>query len=152
MTQLASALREEISRLSRKAMRGHIDSTKKATAQHRRHIAALKRQVADLERRVATLLRRAGDGSTPPPGRISARATRFVPKGLRSHRTRLGLSASEYGRLAGVSAQTIYNWERGLAHPGKSQFERLVGLRDVGKREAGRRLQAMESAKPKRGR
>jgi len=43
--------------------------------------------------------------------------TRFVPNGIRSHRARLGLSAEDYGRLVGASAQTIYNWERETSTP-----------------------------------
>ena len=109
MPNIAAVLREEISRLSRKEVRSQVDATKKATTQHRRHIATLKRQVAQLERQVALLSRKVLD--TPQAVSTASTTTRprFVAKGLRSQRKRLGLSATDYGKLLGVSAQSIYN-------------------------------------------
>lgn len=147
MPNIALMLREEISRLSRKEIRNHIASTKNATAQHRRHIAALKRQVARLEREFALLSRKALD--TSKTGSVTATATRprFVAKGLRSQRKRLGLSAADYGKLLGVSAQSIYNWERESASPRNEQLSRLAALRGIGKRQAAERLKQLRSAK-----
>ena len=75
---------------------------------------------------------------------------RFVAKGLRSLRTRLGLSAGDFGTLAGVSGQSIYNWESGKAVPRKSQLAALASLRALGKREAAARLEAATSAPAKK--
>lgn len=72
---------------------------------------------------------------------------RFSAKGLRSHRKRLGISAADYGRLIGVTGQTIYKWERGSARPRKRQLAGLAELRDAGKREANARLEQL-GAKP----
>ena len=44
MTNLATALKEEIRRLARKEIRAETLQTKRSSAQHRRDIAALKRQ------------------------------------------------------------------------------------------------------------
>jgi transcriptional regulator with XRE-family HTH domain len=74
-----------------------------------------------------------------------------VARGLRSHRDRLGLSAEQYGRLAGVSAQTIYSWERGTSTPRARQRASLAEVRGLGKREARARLEAL-SARGKRTR
>ena len=60
---------------------------------------------------------------------------RFVAKGLRSQRSRLALSASEFGKLVGVSAQSVYNWERGTTRPREQQIAKLASLRGLGKRE-----------------
>jgi DNA-binding XRE family transcriptional regulator len=150
MPNIAMVLRQEISRLSRKESRSQIDLTKKATAQHRRDIAALKRQVAQLERQVTLLSRRAL--ATPPatPSDSTPKSMRFGAKALRSQRNRLGLSAIELGRLLGVSAQSIYNWERELARPRPEQLSKLVALRGIGKREVGERLQRLVSGKETR--
>ena len=43
MPNIATAMREEITRLSRRASRKDLDAMKKASAQHRRHIAADRR-------------------------------------------------------------------------------------------------------------
>jgi DNA-binding transcriptional regulator YiaG len=147
MPNIGTVLREEISRLCRKEVRRQVDVTKKATTQHRRHIAALKRQVAQLERQVAVLARKILNTPQATPVASTPPRPRFVAKGLRSQRNRLGLSAADYGKLLGVSAQSVYGWERGLASPRKAQLARLAALRGIGKREATERLKQMRSSK-----
>ena len=110
--------------------------------------AALRRQVTALERQLA-LVRRRGAVSAPPTTSESPQKIRFVAKGLKSQRARLGLSAADFGRLVGVSAQSIYNWEQGHATPRASQLAVLASRRGLGKREA-QALLAQQS--PKKGR
>jgi predicted transcriptional regulator len=68
---------------------------------------------------------------------------RFSAKGMKSHRAKLGISAGDYGRLAGVSAQSIYNYETGKATPRQAQVAALLAVRSLGKREAMARLESM---------
>lgn len=140
MANIGTILRDEISRLSRKESRGQIDPTKKATAQHRRDIALLKRQVAQLERQVKLLARNTLTTAPTPSPYSSAKKVRFVAKGLRSQRNRLGLSAGDFGKLVGVSAQSVYNWESESTHPRGEQLAKLAALRGIGKRDAKDRL------------
>jgi DNA-binding transcriptional regulator YiaG len=65
---------------------------------------------------------------------------RFSARSVRAQRRRLNLSAADYGRLVGVSALTIYNWESGKSHPRKAQLAAIVAVRGIGKREAAERL------------
>ena len=138
MTSLGSVLKNEITRLARKEVRAQVEPLKKANSSYRREIAELKRQVALLARQ-ATAARKA-IAKVPQAKVAEPAAARFVAKGLRSLRSRLGLSAADFGKLAGVSGQSIYNWERGKAVPRKSQLTVLAGLRALGKREAQARL------------
>jgi len=151
MPNIGTVLREEITRLSRKEGRDQVDSTKKATAQHRRAIAALKRQVARLERQVKLLSRKS---STPEVAvashAIPATKIRFVAKGLKSQRERLGLSAGDFGKLVGVSAQSVYNWEGGHTRPRDEQISKIVQLRGIGKREGEARLAQFGATSKKR--
>jgi DNA-binding transcriptional regulator YiaG len=39
------------------------------------------------------------------------------------------------GKVLGVSAQSIYNWETGKARPRQDQLAKLSQLRKVGKRQ-----------------
>src|SRR4030095_6192047 len=117
MPNVGTLLREEITRLSRRTLRGELAATKKASTQRRRQIAALKRQVVLLARQVLQLARRLPSGANAPHPDSRVQPIRFVAKGLRSHRERLGLSATDFGRVVGVSAQTIYNWEHEAAKP-----------------------------------
>ena len=139
MTTLGAMLKTEITRLSRKEIRAQIEPLRKANGAYRRDIAELKRQVALLQRQTGSLARTAIRSATPD---TAARPPRFVAKGLRSLRARLGLSASDFGQLAGASAQSIYNWESGKAVPRKAQVATLAGLRGLSKKDARARLSA----------
>lgn len=146
MPNIGAVLKQEIARLSRREIRGEVQATKKASAQHRRHIAGLRRQIAALERQMALLSRRVANGAAPQNTEAGPKI-RFVAKGLRSQRARLGLSADEYARLVGVSPQSIYNWENGHTTPRPAQVAVIAQLRSLGKREARSRL---EELRPKR--
>lgn len=137
MPNIAAALKQEIARIARKELRLQIYSMKKATAQHRQHIAMLKRQVAALQSQLRTNGRPVREKPEP------AARVRFTPKGIQSLRTRLGLSAAEFARLVGVSAQSVYNWERAVAKPRAGQLAVLAELRSAGRREAGKRLASL---------
>ena len=140
MANLASALKDEITRLARKEIRAQVDPLRKASANQRREIAELKRQLAELGRRVKA----ASKTPKASPETSSTGNTRFASKGLRTMRKRLGLSAVEFGLLAGASAQSIYNWETDKALPREAQRATLVSLRGLGKKEARSRLETLE--------
>ena len=152
MANIAGVLRDEISRLSRREIRKATESTKKATNQHRRAIAMLKSHVSALTRQVLALTRAIGrfQGGSPdaPASSSSTKKIRFVAKGLRANRTRLGLSAGEFGRLVGVSANSVYAWEAGTTTPRREQLTKIAALRTMGKREAAKRLEAARNTKP----
>ncbi len=138
LANLATALKAEITRLARKEVKIQTEALRKASAGYRRDIAALKREVAALERRLKSGTRAVKKAEAPAE---EGQRVRFSVKGLKSHRAKLGLSAAEYGRLAGVSAQSIYNWEAGKTVPRQSQVQALAALRGLGKREAAKRLE-----------
>ena len=171
MANLASALKEEIGRIARKEIRQQTAGTAKATAQIARDVAALRRQLENLQRKLSSPRTQDAPGKTavkksttkkaaakpkdakaagaaPAPAKQSAR-TRFSPKGLKADRERLGLSADNYGKLVGVSGLSIYNWEQAKARPRESSIAALMAIRGIGKREAAKRLGALE--KPKKG-
>lgn len=138
MSNLGSVLKSEITRLARKEIRGAVEPLRKANAGYRREIAELKRQLAGLQREL-----KASGRAAPRVAPVEAvRAPRFVPQGLKSLRARLGLSASDFGRLVGASGQSVYNWEAGKAVPRAGQQAALAAVRGLGKREAARRLEA----------
>ncbi|MHC5024334.1 MAG: helix-turn-helix domain-containing protein [Planctomycetota bacterium] len=147
MTTLATTLKNEITRLSRKEIRTQTASTKKASAAHRREIAELKRLVQDLSKRVAFLEGQERKRVSRPAATIEAKEPangfRFSPGWVKAHRQKLGFSAADYARLVGVSALTIYNWEHGRTRPREQQLAALATVRALGKREAQRRLELL---------
>ena len=144
MPNIATVLREEISRLARREAKALVEPMRKATAQYRRDIAELKRTVAALQKEVAFLRKM----ETKRGGKLQARqgeveGTRFSSKSVRAQRKRLGLSQNDFGRLLGVSPQTVYNWENDETRPRDGAMAALVAVRKVGKREAEQRLEMM---------
>lgn len=143
MPNIASIFKAEIARLARKEVKGEIEGLRKASAQYRADIAELKRRTTALEKQLGQKERKAKrqEGSTPEVEPTAK--TRFSAKGFATRRQKLGLSAAEMGALLGVSAQTIYNWERGKSRPRPSQLSAVAALKAVGKREAKARLEAI---------
>jgi DNA-binding transcriptional regulator YiaG len=133
-------LKQEIVRLARREVRQRTDTLKKMSAQYRRDIAELKRRLSELQRKVMPLQKQVIKSVPAQTTEAEAEHVRFTAKGLRSQRHRLGLSAADYGKLVGVTSQTIYNWEQGTSRPRRSQVASLASLRHIGKREALARL------------
>ncbi len=128
MANLGSILKSEITRLARKEVKTQTDQLRKANATYRREIAELKRQMATLARQVKAA---GGDRASALKKNAGPIPIRFVAKGLKSLRARLDLSASDFGKLAGVSGQSIYNWENGKTTPRPSQLAVLATLRSL---------------------
>lgn len=150
MPNIAAALKEEISRLARREIRSETISFKKASSQYRRDIAELKRQVSILRGRVTLLEKQVLQNVSSEVTDADARGVRFTARGLRSQRKRLGLSAADYGKLAEVTAQTIYSWESEASRPRKQQVRVLASIRRMGKREVRGRLEQLTRSSRKK--
>jgi DNA-binding XRE family transcriptional regulator len=150
MANIASVLKGEILRLARKEARSETSALKKASAQYRRDIAELKRRIVDLQRKVAPLEKQVQRNAPSPTPEVDAEHVRFTAKGLRSQRQRLGLSAANYGKLIGVTGQTIYSWEAETSRPRTEQVAKIASLRHLGKREAEAHLEHLRSGAKKK--
>src|SRR4030081_3377280 len=87
MPNIASVLKEEISRVARKEIRRETAALKKASATYRSEVAAFKRRVLDLERQ----LRRVGRGGEPSQPTAAnensiSPGTRFSAKSMTAQR------------------------------------------------------------------
>ena len=143
MPNIATVLREEISRLARKEIRQQVDPLKKSNAELRRTVAGLKTEVAKLNRSIRFLQKQEKRRLEKPPVAASGKAIRFSPKWVKADRKRLGLSAKDYASLVGVSSLTIYNWENGKSKPNADRLAAWAEIRGIGKREAQRRLELL---------
>lgn len=141
MPNIASVLRDEISRLARKEIKGETARLQKAVSSYRSEIAALKRRVADLERNAKRGSKRAP--AIPLEDAESGENLRFRAQGFARNRQRLGLSAAEMGRLLGVSALSVYKWEGGKAKPRRGNLPAIATLRGMGKKEVTARLEEL---------
>ena len=143
MPNVANLLKLEMRRIARKEARAETTALKKAVAGYRSEIAALKRRSAELER----MLRQRPKAGPAPMKEAAARAEmptgRYSAKSLASQRKRLGLSANDLGRLIGVSAQSIYNWEDGKARPQRKYLPAVFALKTLGRRAATAHLESL---------
>lgn len=137
MPNIASILKDEISRVARKEVRAETQGLKKAVGAYRTEIAALKRRSQALEQELRRLSK-ASPRVTPPLAAVegTSESPRFSAKGLASQRERLGLSAEDCGLLLGASGQSVYNWEAGKARPRAKHMPAIVALRSLGKKQA----------------
>ena len=147
MSNVASVLKEEISRVARKEIRLETNSIKKSSTTHRSEIAALKRRVQELERQLRRLSR-GGQSSSPAAANEDtiSPSTRFSAKSMAAQRKRLGLSAAECGLLIGASSQSVYNWEEGNVRPRAQHLPAIFALRKLGRRQASQILETRKAA------
>jgi DNA-binding transcriptional regulator YiaG len=150
MPNIAAVLKAEISRLAKKEAKAASAQLKKASVQHRSDIAKLRKTIGQQAKAIAGLKKQVQDGpgqAQPPAAEGPLDGVRFSARSAKAQRKRLGLSAEKYAKLVGVSALTIYSWEAGKTKPRKAQLAALVAVRGIGKREAMKRLEALNAKK-----
>ena len=153
MTTLAVVLKDEIRRLARKEIRIQTGKQARAVAQYRREIARLKRKQREHEKQIDLLsaqIRKGGASSEEAPSHDNER--RFSARSVKAQRRRTGLSAADYAKLIGVTPLTIYNWENNKSRPRNGQFQSLIALRGIGKREAQAKIASLSGGGKRRGR
>jgi DNA-binding transcriptional regulator YiaG len=154
MPNIAQVLKQEIARLAAKEVRS-------AVAPLRRDKVALKKAVRDLRLRVeslegdAALLKAEQERSKRLViGALPAKelAIRITAKGMRSLRRKLRLTQAEFAALVGVSTPTVWQWEKktGALKVRDETKKAIFGVRDLGAREARRRLEGMPKPEAKK--
>lgn len=149
MPNLASLLKSEILRLARKEVRTELDGLKKASSHYRSEIAQLKRRVDQLEKQQARVSKKGPRAPESTESQEGPARLRFSAKRFAAQRQKLGLSAAQMGLLLGVSGQSIYHWEAEKSRPRQAQLQAIAALRNLGKREAKKRLAELAEPQPK---
>lgn len=143
MTDIASALKAEISRLARKELRAQLEPFKKSAAQSKAQIATLREEVSALKAQLRAMGKQARGVAGPSTQQVQkASRQRFTAQGFATMRSHLGLSCAEMGKLIGASDQSVRKWEEGTAKPREKFQQAIFELRGVGKREITARLGA----------
>ena len=147
MPNYAKIFQDEVRRLARKELKSAFEKTVKDVVELRRAVSEVKRRIASLERETKRLSKEAerrASSAPAVPDKAVERA-RISGKTVRTMRQKLGLTQAEFAQLLGVSAQSVYQWERHdewLQLRGATK-KALVEARGLGVREARRRLEAM---------
>ena len=142
MPNIASILKNEITRIARKQIRDETQDLKMTIASCRSEIAVLKKRTQELEQQIKRLMR--GIAKSPSPAtKDGEKAHRFSAAGFFKTRKRLGLSAHDFGTLIGASTLSVYKWEKGDVRPRAKYIAAIAAVRSIGKREAERRLEQL---------
>ena len=144
MPDIAGVLRQEISRLARKEIRQQVASLKETVTALRKKLSEAQREIGALRNSVRVLEAEEARRLNEAPKPAADAVVRFSPKWVAADRKRLGLSADDYGRLVGVSGQTIYAWERGTSRPRDERLAAWAAVRGIGKRAARQRLELLD--------
>ncbi|MBW7865421.1 MAG: helix-turn-helix domain-containing protein [Candidatus Hydrogenedens sp.] len=150
MPDIAKVMKEEMQRLARKELKTALATLQKDLAALKKDAARQRRRIAALEKENRRLLRGMGPdrAAKSKPGSDEGKAvdrTRVTAKMIRALRARLGLSQTEFAKLAGVNGQSVYMWEH---KEGRLTFRggtkaRVVALRKLTKKEARQKLDAL---------
>ena len=140
MANIMSVLKSEITRLARKEAKQVVAPVRKASANYRGLIAGLRKQIDALQNEVAALRRiapkaeKALAAAQEPQGRFW-----ITGPGVKALRKRLGLTQTQFGKLAGVSVPTVVKWEGAKGRAPirlKAAIARLQAMRGMGKKQA----------------
>lgn len=136
MPNIASLLKDEIIRLTRKEFRQQVEPLKKQILAQRKQLTSLKQEVETLRRGVKAASKgsRQADPVKKDPNAPAA-AIRYSAAGLRKLRERLGLSRDAFAPLLGASSQAIYNWEQTDTRPRQEFLEKIAALRGLSKKQ-----------------
>jgi DNA-binding transcriptional regulator YiaG len=155
MANVAKVLKDEISRISRKEVKATAGGIGKSQKAIRKVVADLRKKVASLEKEIKRLSAGKPKEKAVPVKEQPAEMekARLTGKGVRSLRTRLGLSQTQFARLAGVAEQSVYLWEKKegpLKLRDKTKAD-LLSIKGLGAREAKAKLDEV-GEKPRRRR
>jgi len=136
MPNVASVLKQEISRLARKEARIMVRPLRKLAAQLRRDAAALKRRLKAQDRALSQLRSNAARQARA----LAEKAGKPVPVAfgekwrkdtVRSTRRRLRLTQGQFARRLGVSLGSVNGWETGRTVPRERQKAAILELRNA---------------------
>lgn len=152
---IASVLKSEIARLSRKEIKKVVAAIKTETAKLRKDVVALRAALADVvkeNRQLKAVCKKAE--SAAPAADAAARALMVgksktlapLVKTVKRMRQKFGISQEEFAMLCGVKRVTVARWETGsgrIVFRGEGTAERVAKVMQMGKAEAKAELETL---------
>ena len=154
MPNIAAVLKQEIVRLAAKQVRMAVRPLNQEKVALKKLVRDLRTRVENLEEEAAMLKAEQNRSKKLVIGALPVEelAIRVTAKGMRSMRKRLRLTQAEFARLLGVSMPTVWQWEKktGALKVRDETKKAIFAIRDLGAREARRRLDEMPKPEPKK--
>ena len=154
MPNLATLLKEEISKIVRKEVQDQVRELQKTVREQRDALARLEKQSGPAKAKAAAKPAAAKPTAAKPTAAEPTAAEpvakvrkapagtgdkrkqiRISPNTIKKHRRRLKLSQAELGELLNVSTNTVLRWEAGTSKPRSKHLPGLGQLRSMGLRE-----------------
>jgi DNA-binding transcriptional regulator YiaG len=146
MSNLASAFKSEIIRLSRKEIKAAIKPLQTTNSSLRSTVSELKKRISSLEAENKKLQSLQKTEEEPKIAPKTAERLRISSKTIRTLRSKLGLSQESFGKLLGVSSNAVFSMEhkKGTLKPRTATLSNLLALKNMGKREVNKKLEEMK--------
>ena len=142
MPNLATLLKEEISKIVRQEVQDQMRDLKKTIREQRDALARLEKQAGPAKAK--TVAKPAAKSVAKPAAKPAAgdrrKQLRIAPNTIKKHRKRLKLSQAELGEILNVSTNTVLRWEAGTSKPRSKHLPGLDQLRTISKRELKKQL------------
>ncbi len=137
MPNVQQVLGEEIRRLARKEVKAVIEEMKEQIASMKKTISEQGKLIKELSKvtnkTAAIVLPPEEPKEEQAPEDV--KAVRVSPERITKWRKKIGVSQTQFAKLLGVSHLSVNHWEAGSTEPREAQKQRIVELRDMGKRE-----------------
>jgi len=113
MSNIAKALKAEISRIGRKEAKSAISPIAKSNIALKKFVADLRGRVTALEKENKRLVAatKKVEAAIPPKPAAETSKARITSTTIRSLRNRLGLSQVGFAKLVGVTPYSVHLWE-----------------------------------------
>lgn len=148
MPNLATLLKEEISKLARKEVQDQTRELVKTIKEQNARIARLEKQddQPKAKAKAKPKAKAKAKADKPAPAKKAAasapkRKSKFSPASLKNNRKRLSLSQADVGVLLGTSTNTVLRWEAGSSKPREAHLPKIAALSKMGKKQAKQELE-----------
>ena len=137
MPNVQQVLGEEIRRLAKKEAKAAIEDMKEQISAMKKTISEqgkLIKELSKLTNKTAAIVLPPEEPKEEVPV-DEMKAVRVSPERITKWRKKIGVSQTQFAKLLGVSHLSVNHWESGKTEPRDAQKQRIVELRDMGKRE-----------------
>ena len=129
MPDVGRVFKEESTRLARKEVKTAVNPLNTQIRELRKGMSGLKSRLAEIEKLVTKL--QPTTQSQPIRTDEAGTSIRVSPGLIKKLRKRLKLSQEKMGKLIGVGAITVLNWEQGKTRPKPTSKEAIAELRTM---------------------
>lgn len=150
MPDVATVLKAEIARISRKEAKAITQDIRKAQISLKKTVVDLKRGIAELKQEIKLLsIDLKSTEQEPESSPVPVVKHRITAKRINNTRKKLRLSQVNFAKLAGVTPNTIHNWEskKGILKLRNKTMEDLLSVMKMGISDAKMKLAELKKTK-----